>query len=180
MVTYSAEDYRAARQAWLDGEFGEAWDPFRAAAAERGFVYPPTGSRWDSWEDDRPSQRAVLWRAVEETPQLLLECIGRSRSWSEVIRILLARRDAWREVTARRDEEEARRRERGPSPDEAAALLPQLVAAATAHRQAQLEAAAAAAREVVRLANGVGLDDDEWGQALTTLEGLLLALDGGA
>lgn len=103
MTTFSREAWQEAEQAWTDGEFGDAWEAFRIEARTRGFIYPPTGTKWDSWEDDDPSQRAVLWRAIEETPRLLLTCIRRSRSWHDVVRLLTAARD---ELRARRPEPE--------------------------------------------------------------------------
>ena len=94
--TFSREHWTAAQQAWKDGKFSHEWRDFRHQAAMRGILYPPDGTRWDSWEDDDPSERAVLVRAIRETPELLRECIGRSRSWGEVIARLVRTRDRWR------------------------------------------------------------------------------------
>lgn len=82
---FSVEHWRAAKAAWRDGEFGERWGPFRAAAAERGFIYPPEGSALDSSEDAEPSQRAIVWRSITDRPAALMAAIHGSRSWSEVI-----------------------------------------------------------------------------------------------
>lgn len=95
--TFSREAWFAAADAWAKGEFSAEWTPFRALARGRGLIYPPEGSRWDSWDADEPSQRAILVRAIRETPGLLEMCIRRSRSWGEVIRHLLAGRDDIRE-----------------------------------------------------------------------------------
>lgn len=76
-----------------------------------GLIYPPEGTEFDSWADDNPSQRAILIRAIRETPRLLDKCVIRARSWSDVIARLLKERDDWRERNDRdaRDEEWDRR-----------------------------------------------------------------------
>jgi hypothetical protein len=63
---------------------------------ELGVIFPPSGDRFDSWEDDNPSQRAILIRAIRETPELLGRCFRGSRSWSDVIAKLTRARDDWR------------------------------------------------------------------------------------
>lgn len=105
-VTFSQADWRRAQAAWEAGEFDRAWSPFRELAGRAGFIYPPAGTRWDSWEDDQPSQRAIIWRAIEETPDLLRRCIARARSWSDVVRELTSERDAWRARLASQASEE--------------------------------------------------------------------------
>jgi hypothetical protein len=94
MKTYSRDDWTAAQEAWAD--FSPEWREVRHQAAMRGILYPPSGTAWDSWDDDSPSQRAILIRAIRETPKLLSTCIARSRSWSDVIARLTAARDDWR------------------------------------------------------------------------------------
>ena len=96
MRTFSRDQWEASLAAWEAGEFSDEWKPYRHAAAMRGFPYPPSGSKWDAWDDDSPSQRAMLIRAIRETPALLSRCIARSRSWSEVIAQLTGARDSWR------------------------------------------------------------------------------------
>lgn len=96
MRTYSSEHWNAALDAWDAGEFSREWRDVRHQAAMRGIIYPPDGSKWDSWEDDSPSQRAMLIRAIRETPALLSKCIARSQSWSDVIAKLTQARDDWR------------------------------------------------------------------------------------
>ncbi len=103
--TYSRADFERAGLAWTEGEFSDEWQPFRFLAAQRGLIFPPEGSKWDSWEDEHPSQRAMLIRAIRETPELLRTCIGRSRTWGEVIGHLTGARDEWRR---RADAEAAR------------------------------------------------------------------------
>lgn len=125
--TFSREDVQAANAAWVEGGFDPRWQAFRELASGRGILYPPSGTKWDRWEDDAPSQRAILWRAIDETPELLRRCILRSRSWQEVVAHLTGERDAWRrrlDADAHADEQ----RERGErvGPEEAKAILRRL------------------------------------------------------
>lgn len=103
MRTFARDDWLRSQEEWTAGEFSDEWKPFRHRAAMRGMIFPPDGSRWDGWEDEHPSQRAMLIRAIRETPKLLGECIDRSRSWWEVIDKLTRARDDWR---AEQDREE--------------------------------------------------------------------------
>lgn len=116
MRTYSRRDFEAARDAW-DKDFDQDdWGPFRAAAAERGMLYPPAGSKFDSWEDPKPSQRAILYRAIVDTPETLMDAINSSRSWSEVVgKVMLDLHDR-REYVRMAEEDRAweRQQYRGP------------------------------------------------------------------
>jgi hypothetical protein len=95
--TYSRDAWLEAQLAWDDGTFSDEWKPWRhKAAMELGVIYPPAGTAYDSWEDDNPSQRAILIRAIRETPALLAKCFRGSRSWSDVIAKLTRSRDEWR------------------------------------------------------------------------------------
>lgn len=94
MRTFSRDDWHAAQDQWAD--YSPEWRDVRHQAAMRGILYPPAGTSLDSWEDDEPSQRAILIRAIRETPALLASCIARSRSWSDVIGKLIGARDQWR------------------------------------------------------------------------------------
>lgn len=85
MRTYSRETFLAAKAAWEDGDFGWQWQAIRRIAAERGFLYPPSGSKHDDREVESPSQRAIVWRALEDNPTSLAKIVGRSRSWGEVV-----------------------------------------------------------------------------------------------
>ena len=121
MRTFSRSDWDTAQGLWLD--FSDEWKPYRHQAAMRGMLYPPEGSRWDSWDDDEPSQRAMLIRAIRETPQLLTVAIGRSRTWGEVVAYVIKRRDDMRAELDDRDREMARRRADEPDGREAAMTL---------------------------------------------------------
>jgi hypothetical protein len=85
MRTFSREHWLQAQAEWEAGDFSSEWKPYRHAAAMRGFIYPPEGSKWDSWDDDEPSQRAVLIRFIRERPHSLMASINRCSSWHQVI-----------------------------------------------------------------------------------------------
>jgi hypothetical protein len=120
MRTFSRSDWEGALAAWEAGEFSDEWREVRHQAAMRGILYPPSGSKWDSWDDDQPSQRAILIRAIREMPRLLSEVVAYSRSWSDVIGKLLASRDDWREEVDRGERRAiARQLEEHPRPREA-------------------------------------------------------------
>ena len=121
-VTYSAQDWQRAQQAWADGEFGEEWDGVRAAARARGFIFPPAGSRHDSAEDDRPSQRAIVHRATEDTPRTLLALVGKSRTWSQLVDLLIHSVNAQRERLGDDGEELRLARARADAPRDAERL----------------------------------------------------------
>ena len=104
MRTYSRADFEAAQRAWES--FGPAWHFYRQLAADRGMLYPPSGSKWDSWEDSDPSQRAIIYRAIEDTPRALVDVIKSSRSWSEVVRKLMADLDRRREDADLREKDD--------------------------------------------------------------------------
>lgn len=101
--TFSKETWNAAQQAWSEGGYGREWRDVRHAAAMKGMAHPPEGSAEDPWEATKPSQRAIVYRALDETPVLLMSCIRRSSTWSEVIAKLIQRRDQWREELRERD-----------------------------------------------------------------------------
>lgn len=122
---YTAEQTSEARTAWATGHFSDEWRPWRhLAAMEGGIIAPPEGSRWDQWDDENPSQRAMLIRAIRETPELLRGAIRTAPrpTWGAVLEVLLSGRDQMarrlddeqRDVMASRDE---------PTPQEAAAVL---------------------------------------------------------
>ena len=105
MRTFSRDQWTEAQALWDDGHFSDEWKLFRHQAAMRGMLYPPAGTQFDSWEDDEPSQRAMLIRAIRETPTLLMAAINHSKSWGEVVAYVLRRRDEWRdELNYRRPE----------------------------------------------------------------------------
>ena len=119
MRTYSKSAFDEARALWDSGHFSDEWKPYRHQAAMRGFIYPPEGTAFDSWDEDIPSQRAMLIRAIRETPRLLSAAIGRSQSWGEVVAFVIKRRDDMREELDERDRAIARSRADEQGPQEA-------------------------------------------------------------
>ena len=93
--TYDRETFNRARDAWDRGRFGSVWADWRGLAGKAGIIFPPDGTAEDSWSDPRPSQRALIYRAIVETPRLLRWALTRPGivSWGDVIEHLLAGRD---------------------------------------------------------------------------------------
>jgi len=81
--TFSRDDFFRAKREWED--FGSDWWPFKRLAADRGFIFPPTGTKHDDRDAESPSQRAIVWRAIEDQPTELRRIISRSWSWSQVV-----------------------------------------------------------------------------------------------
>lgn len=113
--TFDHATWLRARDAWDAGEFSPEWADWRLLASRRGIIFPPDGTRWDSVGDARPSQRAILIRAIRETPVLLRQALETRGvgSWGDVIGILLGglrewgleadlREHEWHEVKARK------------------------------------------------------------------------------
>ena len=122
MRTYNQTDWLASLAEWDAGKFSPEWKRYRHAAAMRGMIYPPIGSRFDSWEDEEPSQRAMLVRAIRETPELLMHSIETSKSWGEVLTKILRARDEWRADLNQRQRELGYERDE-PDAHEATVLL---------------------------------------------------------
>jgi hypothetical protein len=113
------EQLEASRRAWEVGHFGAEWKPWRhLAAMEAGIVMPPEGGEWDTWDDDDPSERAIIGRAIRDTPDVLRQaiCSPNVRSWAAVVAIVVRWRDQ-RMSAIERDEREylaRKRRENRP------------------------------------------------------------------
>ena len=108
------EQLDATDAAWATRHFSDEWGPWRALAARAaGIVDPPEGSRWDQWDDEDPSERAILVRAIRETPRTLRRILasGRVFTWAQVVRVLVRRRDLVSESVDRRELEDAGRRD---------------------------------------------------------------------
>jgi hypothetical protein len=91
--TFDRETWLASDAQWRAGRFGPEWADWRGMAAKAGIIFPPSGSPDDPWSADSPSQRAILIRAIRETPRLLRRAIPGASSWSDVIGRLLTYRD---------------------------------------------------------------------------------------
>lgn len=98
MKTYDQATYRAARRAWAEGDFRDPrWRDVYRLAADRGYIYPPTGTVHDDRDAEQPSQRAIVYAALCDTPDALRRIMARSSSWSQVVAQLIAHVDGLRE-----------------------------------------------------------------------------------
>lgn len=123
MRTFDRETFLAARQAWDEGEFGWQWRHFRELAAERGFIFPPAGTRHDDREGESPSQRAIVWAAIEENPTELERIIRRCWSWHQVVDQIIGMEARLAEDAGLSDGDAKWEREQRPSSREAATTL---------------------------------------------------------
>lgn len=105
--TFTPDQFHASRTAWdASGPWSAEWKPWRhMAAMEAGIIFPPDGTAWDSWDDDSPSQRAILVRAIRETPQALAAAIRAPgvRSWGDVIARIIGQRVRLAEAAEERE-----------------------------------------------------------------------------
>jgi hypothetical protein len=131
--TFSKADWDAADAAWSAADLGPEWLEVRRRATLRGMLWPPHGSKWDSWDEDNPSQVAIVIRAIRETPELLLRCVDQASSWGEVIGRLIAIRDEWQADQRRRAAVEERKWAAVKARDraEAAAFMSRIGASST-------------------------------------------------
>lgn len=117
--TFTREQIEGSRRAWELGEFSAEWRPWRhLAAMEAGILFPPSGTRWDSWDDDQPSERALIVRAMRETPQALRAAILSPgvHSWSSVVAIITRGRDRLGDAADERERDWSRSKERRGQP----------------------------------------------------------------
>lgn len=94
MRTFDRDTYRQATALWES--FGPEWDAVRILAANNGYIFPPTGTAHDDRDAAKPSQRAIVWRALEDNPRQLAAIVGRCRSWSEVVDRIIGMEDRLR------------------------------------------------------------------------------------
>ena len=128
---YTPREMAEAREAWLAAMPSKAerdeWRDWRhLAAMEGGIIVPPKGTKWDQWDERDPSERAIIARAIRETPKLLREAIAAPgpASWAKVVAIVCRARDDWGEQADREEEwERQRRKEREPGIDESMEVL---------------------------------------------------------
>jgi hypothetical protein len=135
---YSRERWEAAQASWRDGEpWSDEWREWRTLAARNGIPEAPDGTQWDGWDEVEPSERALLIRAIRETPNALRAAIldPKTRSWAAVIAIVIRRRDDMRDDAV---QSEQRGSAHDPSPAEAAKLWARLRAVATAEDRTAL------------------------------------------
>lgn len=120
MRTYIRADLDAARLAWSD--FGPEWRELRTLMADRT-IFPPFGSPTDDRDDAEPSQRAIIFRALDFRHASTLALARRSRSWGELIARILAEENGIRELTALDEREVAWHREQAPSARQATSTI---------------------------------------------------------
>lgn len=132
MRTYDAATYRSAREAWSD--FGPEWNEVRRLSWDRGYPYPPSGTRWDDRDDPEPSQRAIVYRALIDRPKDTVAIVARSHSWSQVVSGILQTEGRIREDAALLDRESDLEREERPSHREAVMSIADILARIEASR----------------------------------------------
>lgn len=81
--TFSRDDWLAAKESW--SSFGHAWHGLRQRAALNGMIFAPSGTAHDDRDAESPSQRAIVYRALQDNPGALYAIVGRSRSWFDVV-----------------------------------------------------------------------------------------------
>jgi len=123
--TYDRETYQRMREAWAD--FGVEWTAARQACANAGYPFPPSGSRWDDRDDPEPSQRAIVYRALEYRPLHTLDTIRTSRSWSGVVKKILAEEDRLRDDATYRERDAEWDKDGRPSGYEATVSIKRLL-----------------------------------------------------
>ena len=125
------EQWADAQASWKAGEpWASEWREWRhLAATEAGIIDAPEGSQWDQWDDDEPSQRAILIRAIRETPDLLRSAIRAPgvRSWAAVCAVLVRGRDRIREAADDRDWLAEQERQDGPTKAQATTTIRRLL-----------------------------------------------------
>ena len=87
MRTYSRADFLRSKAEWED--FGSEWSELRRLASERGMLFPPFGSKHDDRDAENPSQRAIIYRALVDQPTELHRIVNRSRSWGQVVDLII-------------------------------------------------------------------------------------------
>lgn len=105
--TFARDDFLRGQEAWA--EYPD-WEPLRIMSRE-WTCFPPSGSKWDQWDSEDPTQSALVARAWSDNRPELLRIVGRSHSWSQVIRGIIQ--------LERRLSEEADQRERDYARDKA-------------------------------------------------------------
>jgi hypothetical protein len=121
MRTYDRDTFLGAREAWAD--FGPEWAEVRRLSWDRGYPYPPAGTKHDDRDDENPSQRAIVYRALEDNPTELRRIVGRCRSWSAVVDQVIGLESRLREDADYADRESDAEREDRPTYGEAVTSL---------------------------------------------------------
>ncbi len=99
--TFAKVTWDDAQAAWETGHFfdddwKDEWEETRKLAAKEGdIIAAPVGTRWDRWDVEGPTQRAIIARAMDETPELLKYAIRAkgAPTWAKVVAFLVMGRD---------------------------------------------------------------------------------------
>jgi len=115
--TYSRDDYLRGKAEWA--QYPD-WEALRIMSSEWS-CYPPSGSKWDQWDSESPTQSAIVARCWANNRPELLRIVGRSRSWSKVVASVI-------QLEARLDEDADQRerdlaRDRTAFPDHVGAAM---------------------------------------------------------
>ncbi len=122
--TYDRSTYAAARRAWAEGDFRDRrWHAIYRLAAERGYIYPPTGTVHDDRDEEQPSQRAIVYAAMCDTPVELERIMRRSSSWAAVVAQMISHVERLREDADRAQDDVDWERRGDPDPESAKKLL---------------------------------------------------------
>lgn len=109
MRTYSRDDWFRAKDAWTTFH-GPLWDAARKAASS-WTIWPPSEQGQDWRDAPHPSQRIIVWFALESRPGQTLDLIRRSSSWSGVVdRIIAAEHSIRRDIDFDEEAAELERR----------------------------------------------------------------------
>lgn len=127
MRTFSRSDWLAAQEAWAEGDFGPAWSPLRELARNAGYIYPPAGTKHDDRDAGEPSQRAIVWRALEDNPTEVRRIVASSRSWSQVVDRIIGLEARLREDAGYRDRDAEYDRAERPTYTEAVTSIARIL-----------------------------------------------------
>ena len=105
--TFSRADWEAAERAWSEGDYGWRWAHIRRIARGQGILFPPNGTILDDRDAESPSQRAIVWRALEDNPAELERIVRRSRSWSQVVDYIVGMEERLRREVGETEQDEA-------------------------------------------------------------------------
>lgn len=115
--TYSRDDWYRAKDAWTTFP-GPRWAQARQAASS-WTIFPPSEEGQDWRDAPHPSQRVIVWFALENRTGETIAMIQRSSSWSGVIDRIFASEGrirsaiTWDEETAELERRHERQNHRG-------------------------------------------------------------------
>lgn len=97
MKTYSRDAFLRAKAEWVTYP-GPLWAKAREACRE-WTIFPPSQEGQDWRDAPHPSQRVIVWFALEQRPRETMDIIRRAHSWSGVIdRIFAAESSIRRDI----------------------------------------------------------------------------------